>query len=562
MKSSTLLLLLTLLMSSLSKGQSDTIKFIIDTTNIWITDRAVPKAVIQSTRSYRERLLADPYRPAYHFCLTEGNGYPGDPNGAFYHNGRYHLMYLYNRAGSGFSWGHVSSKDMLHWRHHPDALMPSDGDEGAFSGGAFVDDDGTSYLSYWMLWGAKGIGLTKSVDKDFNEYKKLDANPVIKSTEWGITDMTDKSGKEIHVGSADPSNIWKKDGKYYMLTGNLLVLRKYGSRGKGLIANRDDLELSKDSVNYQGDWLDLFVSDDLEKWDYVHRFYESKRKWTSKTEDNMCPSFLPLPMSENGGKTSDKHLLLFISHNLGCQYYIGDYKQDKFFPQNHGRMTWQDKAYFAPEALVDDKGRQIMWTWIFDDRPDSVKNDIGWTGTYGLPRSLWLGEDGTLRMNPVKELEQLRLNEQSQSDVVVKSGSDVSLNQLSHELMELEITIAPNEADQFGVKVSVSENGEEETVIYYDRKDKKLKLDTRRSGLTFGRKIIEEAPFDLKKNEPLVLKIYMDRSIVEVYANERQAIARRIYPTLGGTGVSAFSKGGKVVFKSVKSWEMMPSNPY
>ena len=433
---------------------------------------------------------------------------------------------------------------------------------GCISGGAFVDDDGTSYLSYWMLWGAKGIGLTKSVDKDFNEYKKLDANPVIKSTEWGITDMTNKSGKEIHVGSADPSNIWKKDGKYYMLTGNLLVLRKFGSRGKGLPANRDEPKLAKDSVDYQGDWLDLFVSDDLEKWDYVHRFYESKRKWTSKTEDNMCPSFLPLPMSENGGKPSDKHLLLFISHNLGCQYYIGDYKQDKFFPQNHGRMTWQDKAYFAPEAMIDDKGRQIMWTWIFDDRPDSVKNDIGWTGTYGLPRSLWLGEDGTLRMNPVKELEQLRLNEQAQSDVMVKSGSDVSLNQLSHELMELEITIAPNEADQFGVKVGVSENGEEETVIYYDRKDEKLKLDTRKSGLTFGRKIIEEAPFDLKKNEPLVLKIYMDRSIVEVYANERQAIARRIYPTLSGTGVSAFSKGGKVVLTSVKSWEMMPSNPY
>ena len=193
-----------------------------------------------------------------------------------------------------------------------------------------------------------------------------------------------------------------------------MVLRKHGSRGKGLPANIDEPALPEDSLNYQGDWLDLFVSEDLEKWDYLHRFYESKREWTSKTEDNMCPSFLPLPKSENGGEISDKHLLLFISHNLGCQYYIGDYKQDRFFPENHGRMTWQDNAYFAPEALVDDKGRQIMWTWMFDGRPKSVKNDIGWTGTYGLPRSLWLGEDGTLRMNPIKELEQLRLNEQSQ----------------------------------------------------------------------------------------------------------------------------------------------------
>jgi len=55
---------------------------------------------------------------------------PGDPNGAFYHNERYHLMYLYKRNGSGFCWGHISSKDLVHWRHHPDALGPGGGDEG------------------------------------------------------------------------------------------------------------------------------------------------------------------------------------------------------------------------------------------------------------------------------------------------------------------------------------------------------------------------------------------------------------------------------------------------
>jgi hypothetical protein len=43
-------------------------------------------------------------------------------NGAFYHNGRYHLMYLYNRNGSGFCWGHVSSTVLIHWRHHPDEI--------------------------------------------------------------------------------------------------------------------------------------------------------------------------------------------------------------------------------------------------------------------------------------------------------------------------------------------------------------------------------------------------------------------------------------------------------
>ena len=112
---------------------------------------------IQAARELREHLLRDRYRPGYHFAIPEDIGRPGDPNGAFYANGRYHLMYLYDRRGvsawrgKGFAWGHLSSTDLVHWRHHPDALLPDDYDGGIFSGGAFVDDDGTAYLTYWRV---------------------------------------------------------------------------------------------------------------------------------------------------------------------------------------------------------------------------------------------------------------------------------------------------------------------------------------------------------------------------------------------------------------------------
>jgi beta-fructofuranosidase len=529
-----------------------------------IQDKPIPIEVIMATREFRERLLSDPYRPAFHFCIPEGNGRPGDPNGAFYHNGRYHLMFLYNRTGDGFSWGHVSSKDLLSWRYHPDAIFPGNGDDGCFSGGAFVDDDGSAVLSYWMLWGARGIGLAKSKDADYNLWEKSNNNPVIRSTQWGITDTMDAQGRKIHYGSADPSNIWKKDGHYYILTGNLLLLRKYGSRGHGLPAN--DFEkgppLPADSVSYQGDHLSLFVSDDLKQWRYMNDFYKSDRRWTSKTEDNMCPSFLPLPSDPDGSAPSGKHLLLFISHNKGCQYYVGTYANDHFYPENHGRMTWNDNAYFAPEALVDDKGRQIMWSWIFDDRPDSVINFSGWTGMYGLPRSLWVASDGTLRIRPAKELESLRMKEETVPGVNVNPGTDHKLKGLGRELQELEIIFLPTSAIRYGVKVCASADGREKTIIYYDSSDKKLKFDTRESGLSYGRKIIEEAPLELKKGEPLVLRIFIDKSIVEVFANDRQAIARMIYPTLGGHDISLFSEGGLTEVKSLKAWELSPSNPY
>jgi len=173
-----------------------------------------------------------------------------------------------------------------------------------------------------------------------------------------------------------------------------------------------------------------------------------------------------------------------------------------------------------------------------------------------------LGDDGTLRMRPVKELETLRMDEKILSNVNVNSGTEVKLNELGNELMELEIIIQPNKSTQYGIKVCVSEDGREETLVYYDMKDKKLKLDTRKSGLSFGRKIIEEAPLELLDGESLVLRIFVDKSIIEVFANNRQAIARRIYPTLGGKGISAFSNNGDIKIESIKSWEIMPSNLY
>jgi len=374
----------------------------------------------------RERLLADPYRPGYHFCVPEDMGQPGDPNGAFFANGRYHLMYLYNRTGVGFCWGHISSHDLLHWRHHPDALGPGSGDEGCFSGGAFVDEDGTAILSYWMLWGARGIGLARSTGPEFESWTKFDANPVVASTEWGITEMKGEDGKSFLYGSADPSNIWKRDGRYQMLTGNLLVLNKIGRAPEAPLAE-------------QGDRLYLLESENLEDWEYRGVFYERNPEWTDRSEDNMCPSFLPLPSGPEGGVASGKHLLLFISHNKGCQYYVGDYREGRFHPSNHGRMTWVDNTFFAPEALMDHQGRQIMWAWLTDN-PEGEKAR-GWSGVYGLPRTLWLGEDERLRMRPVQELKNLRGPERAWSDLTLGQGEAKTLEGVAGHSCELQLDV-------------------------------------------------------------------------------------------------------------------------
>ena len=223
-------------------------------------------------------------------------------------------------------------------------------------------------------------------------------------------------------------------------------------------------------------------------------------------------------------------------------------------------MTWVDNTYFAPEALVDGQGRQIMWAWLLDN-PGGEK-EKGWSGVYGLPRALWLGADGTLRLQPVKELETLRSHEKSWSDLTLADGGAKVLEGVTGDACELALEIEPGAAERCGLKVRASAGGEEETLLYYDARKAELVFDSTRSGAD-GRKAVERAPFALQPGEPLRLRVFVDKSVVEVFANDRQAIGRRVYPARADSlGVALFAKGGSARCKSVQAWGMMPSNPY
>jgi beta-fructofuranosidase len=64
------------------------------------------------------------------------------------------------------------------------------------------------------------------------------------------------------------------------------------------------------------------------------------------------------------------------------------------------------------------------------------------------------------------------------------------------------------------------------------------------------------APFALKEGEDLSLRVFIDKNLVEVFANDRQAaVAAHPYDP-GNLGVSLFSKGGDAVAKEVRSWRM------
>ncbi len=512
------------------------------------------KQSIAQSRKLREHFLADPFRPGYHFVPPEDKASPGDPNCAFYANGRYHLMYLYECVSDGYRFGHLSSLDLLHWRVHPDALLPDELDGGIFSGGAFVDDDGTAYMAYWSLpvcgnstWrhenpfcqNAGGIRIAYSRDVE-NHYTKWEKMPemAIRDTEFGVSICLDDKGNEVVVGGADPSNIWKDNGRYYMQTGNLLVLNQF----------RDKVDVPKTML---GDHTDLFCSEDLKTWTYCHRFYDRREdnRWTDESEDDMCPVFFPLPASEDGGAPTDRYLQLFIAHNKGCQYYIGKYDREalRFIPEQHGRMSWKDNTFFAPEALVGPDGRLIMWAWLLDNPPG--ENVLGWSGVYGVPRNLWLNAKGGLGIAPIQELDRLEYNHRCNTLEGVARDSC---------RLRLRFSISNGKA---GVTLFASENGETCVKVYYDADLKELVFDTTASD-SLCRREYEHAPLTLQENETLELDIFVDRSVVDVFANKRQAITRRVCSPQYAKGKITLLTEGDGALIDLKASDMMPTNPY
>lgn len=423
-----------------------------------------------------------------------GRAEPGDPNCAFYWKGRYHLHYIYSHDG-GPNFAHVSSTDMVHWKWHPTTLTPKSTGHGMFSGTGFMTKDGKPAMIYHGWWSGKNQ-IAVAEDDQLEKWSKP----------WKLEPRIQPGQDASKIAHWDP-DAWLDGDTYYALSG--------GTPGSGKPPT-------------------LFKSSDLKDWDYLGLFLAHDMPDVQTNEDVSCPNFF---------KIGDKRMLLCISHNLGCRYYLGDFKDEKFAPDFHARMSWNGNNYFAPESVLTKDGRRVMWAWI-------MGLPIAPTGVQSLPRELELPKDGALRIRPLRELEDLRYAKQQEKGITVKSDAAYALKEVNGDALELELTVKAPVAKEFGLDVLCDKDGKNGLRIAVAGESKLLKV---------GK---VEAPFELKKGEDLVLRVFIDKNLVEVFANDRQAaVAAADRYAQEKTSVTLFSTAGDTVVTRVRSWKMKSIYP-
>lgn len=498
-----------------------------------------------------EKIVSNPYRPNYHFCVPFDLGFPADPNAPFYYKGKYHLFYIYENRNDSYRWGHAISNDLLHWTYLPDALFPDSLDGGIYSGGIYLKDD-TAYVAYWALGHqgkVDGIRIATSKGPDFTKWEKQE-NLIIENFENGIAKVKDLNGNIVEIGSADPSNIWENNGKYYMQLGNLCILNKYRDKDNSFI-------------DIKGDHAYLLESKDLFNWNYIGEFYQRNKdnKYTDESEDCMCPYFGKLPLGKNAKTMSEKYIQLFLSHNKGTQYYIGKYDKsnNKFIIESHGRMSFIDNCLFAPEAMKNHDGRLISFYWQRDNIDDDLTRELEsyCSGIHSLPRELFLHNDNQLGIAPIREIEKQRIT-------IFENKKTYELPRLNKAIFNTDCCeiVVKNTNKSFkgkvGIKIDLANQGVIE--IYLNYSNNTLVFDLSKSN-SLGRKVKDIAPIKLDTINEQFIDIFIDKCIIDVFACNYQAISRQVFDlSPNNRTISFINEYNNDI--SVSIYEIMPTNAF
>ncbi|MCY8145587.1 GH32 C-terminal domain-containing protein [Bacillus inaquosorum] len=471
------------------------------------------------------------YRPQYHF--TPEANWMNDPNGMVYYAGEYHLFYQYHPYGMQWGpmhWGHAVSKDLVTWKHLPVALYPDE--KGTiFSGSAVVDRNNTSGF---QTGEEKPLVAIYTQDREGHQVQSI-AYSNDKGRTWtkyaGNPVIPNPGKKDFR----DPKVFWyEKENKWVMLLA-------------------------------AGDRILIYTSKNLKQWTYASEFGQGQGSHGGVWE---CPDLFELPV--DGNPNQKKWVMQVsvgngaVSGGSGMQYFVGDFDGTHFKNENPSdKVLWTDygKDFYAAVSWSDipsSDGRRLWLGWMSNWQYANDVPTSPWRSAASIPRELKLKTlTGGVRVvqTPVKELQTIRGTSKKWKNQTISPASQNVLAGLSGDAYELhaEFQVSPGSAPEFGFKVRTGEN--QFTKVGYDRKNTKLFVDRSESGnVTFNPTFntgIQTAPLK-PVNGNIKMRIFVDRSSVEVFGNDgQQVITDIILPDRSSKGLELYAVNGGVKLKSL-----------
>jgi beta-fructofuranosidase len=480
-------------------------------------------STISSLRALRVAFADDPHRPLYHF-LAPAN-WMNDPNGASFWSGKYHLFYQYNPNGPFWGtihWGHAASSDLIHWEDLPIALTPSKNgpDKNGCWSGCVVFDRSVPTAFYT---GLEPQTVCVATSKDELRTWLQNESPVISEPPPGL-ELTGFPSITGHPSAdfRDPF-VWGETGRWFMLIG--AGLRQKG--GTALLYDSDDLR----RWQYRGPILSGVIGADCNMWE--------------------CPVLL---------RFGSRSVLLVCPHPEAKYVYwiAGEWRGGTLQEYRRGRLDLGTYVYAAQSLHDSARDRYLVWTWIKEGRSERAQRSAGWSGLLSLPKQCGLDSNGILVIEPAKELASLRGEGRSIMNERFVPSTEEPFSGFTGDCLEIEAELSFAEPAICDLWIRVSPDQAEHTKIIYNSAEKTLTVDCADSSLdpSVDHHSVSGALVPDLENR-IRFRVFLDRSVLEVFLADRACITQRLYPTREDSlGLSFRIRHGSALVHRLSVWKM------
>jgi len=446
------------------------------------------------------------FRPQFHF--TPEKNWHNDPNGLVYYDGEYHLFYQYNPNGKewGFMhWGHAVSKDLIHWEHLPIAIYPDENSTDkvkctAFSGSAIVDHNNLlkkqegAVKTLVAFYTSQQCGQRIAYSTDKGRtWEKYEGNPIIPFDE--------------RDDARDPKVIWHEPTQKFIMA----LYRKPEGEEK-----------------QQG--ISFYTSENLVNWNWeshIAGFYE-------------CPDLIELPVTN---RPEEKKWILFDGDG---SYLIGQFDGKNFTQETAKIKSDWGRNYYATQTwsnIPEEDGRIIQIAWMkggeFPDMP--------FNGQMSFPSELTLTKFNfgyKLIRNPIREIELLHDKEYNWEDENIIPGLNKNLvKKVDGDCLHIKGVFDLKTVESFGFMLRKGKKSAGTEIIYNVKR---------------GTLSVLGSTVPLLPNDNLItLEILLDRSSIEIFANNGQAVVSNCFtPDEGADEIVLFNHGGELGVKKLDIYEL------